>query len=64
ERAIPRLETVEALAQALQITPSFMAFGDRMDSFMQAPHFDEVEVATPLEAIAKSVGGFVDQKYL
>lgn len=41
-----------------------MAFGDRMDSFMQAPHFDEVEVATPLEAIAKSVGGFVDQKYL
>ena len=64
ERAIPRLETVEALAQALHITPSWMAFGDRIDSFMQAPHFDEVEVATQLEALANSVGGFVDQKYL
>lgn len=64
ERAIPRLETVEALAQALHIAPSWLAFGDRIDAFIQAPHFDEVEVATQLEAIANSVGGFVDQKYL
>lgn len=41
-----------------------MAFGDRSDAFMQAPHFADVEVTAQLEAIAKSVGSFVERRCL
>lgn len=63
-RALPRLETVESLAHALAVPPSWMAFGERYCAFLQAPNFDEPELAAKLDAIANSVGGFIDQKFL
>lgn len=63
-RALPRLETVEVLAHALTVSPSWMAFGERHNAFLQAPNFDESALAAKLDAIANSVGGFVDQKFL
>ena len=63
-RTLPKLETVANLATALNVSPSWIAFGERISYMSQAPHFEESEVATKLESIANSVGGFVDQKYL
>ena len=61
-RALPRLETVESIARS----PSRRA-GSALASRSQqhsAPAFDEVTLAAQPDAIANSVGGFVDQKFL
>jgi transcriptional regulator with XRE-family HTH domain len=63
-RALPRLETVESLARSLEVPPSWIAFGEPLFRNIQAPAFDEVALGEQLEAIANSVGGVVDQKFL
>jgi transcriptional regulator with XRE-family HTH domain len=63
-RALPRLETVESIAHALTVSPGWVGFGEPLLGSIQAPHFDELTLAAQLEAIANSVGGFVDQKFL
>jgi len=63
-RALPRLETVESIAHALTVSPGWVGFGEPLLSSVQAPAFDEVTLAAQLDAIANSVGGFVDQKFL
>jgi len=63
-RALPRLETVESLAHALTVSAGWVAFGEQQRAFLQAPHFDERGLVEKLDAVANSVGGFIDQKFL
>lgn len=67
-RSAPSVDTVEKLAYALHVEPSYLAFGDTPSTVPMnhriAPGFDPMKISDDIAALVNGYGGTLDQSHL
>lgn len=67
-RSAPSVDTVEKLAYALDVEPSYLAFGDTPSTtpmnHLIAPGFDPMTLSDDITALVNGYGGTLDQSHL